>query len=78
VRLLVPLLVLAGVLALATGLLQMAFKEGEQCTEEFQCENFATLETALAGATFFSIAMMLWGIAGALVWMRKKFGENQI
>lgn len=77
-RFLVPLLVMAGVLALATGLLQMAFKEGEQCTEEFQCENFATLETALAGATFFSIAMMLWGIAGALVWMRKKFGENQI
>ena len=75
---LVPLLVMAGLLALVTGLLQMAFKEGDACTEDFQCENFATLETALAGATFFSIAMMLWGIAGALVWMRKKFDENQI
>ena len=77
-RLLVPLLVMAGLLCVAAGFMQMAFKEGDSCTEEFQCENFATLETALVGATFFSIALMLFGIAGTLVWMRRKFDENQI
>lgn len=77
-RLLVPLLVMAGVLCVATGFLQMAFKDGDACTQEFQCDDFATVETALAGATFFTIALTLWGIAGTLVWMRKKFDENQI
>lgn len=77
-RLLVPLLVMAGLLCVATGFMQMAFKEGDACTQEFECENFATVETALAGATFFSIALMLFGIAGTLVWMRRKFDENQI
>lgn len=70
-----PLLVMAGVLCLATGGLQMAFNQGDECAQEFQCENFATLDNALAGAAFFSIALMLWGIAGTLVWMRKKFDD---
>ncbi|MEK6975582.1 MAG: hypothetical protein AABY18_04480 [Candidatus Thermoplasmatota archaeon] len=74
-RLLVPLLVMAGLLSLAAGLLQMALREGSECAEQFQCDNFATLENALAGATFFSISLMLWGIAGALVWMRRKFDD---
>lgn len=77
-RILVPLLVMAGLLCVMTGFLQMASKQGEACTQEFQCENFASVETALAGATFFTIALMLWGIAGTLVWMRRKFDQNQI
>ncbi len=42
-RLLVPLLVLAGVLCLATGFLQMAFHQGAECTQEFQCGGFANV-----------------------------------
>lgn len=77
-RLLVPLLVMAGLLCVATGFLQMAFKEGDACTQQFECQNIGSVESAMAGATFFSIALMLWGIAGTLVWMRKKFDQNQI
>ena len=75
-RLLVPLLVLAGITAAATGALQMAFAQGTACTENLQCENFATLENALAGMAFYCIALMLWAIAGTLVWMRRKFEES--
>jgi hypothetical protein len=78
VRLLVPLLVLAGLLCLATGFLQMAMRDGAACTQQFDCDEFGTVENAMAGATFFSIALTLWGIAGTLVWMRRKFDENQI
>lgn len=77
-RLLVPLLVMAGVLSAATGALQMALTQGKECTEQFQCDNIATLDNALAGAAFFSIAVMLWGIAGTLAWMRKKFDDLSI
>ena len=72
-RLLVPLLVMAGLLTFATGLLQMAFHQGEECTHDFKCGDFANVENALAGMTFFSIALILWGIAGALAWMKRKF-----
>ena len=75
-RLLVPLLVMAGVLAACTGLLQMAFNSGPDCVEDFKCEKYASVDNALAGAAFFSIAVMLWGIAGTLVWMRRKFDES--
>lgn len=74
-RLLVPLLVMAGLTAAATGTLQMALKQGDACTEQLHCENFASLENALAGMAFFCIALMLWAIAGTLVWMRRKFED---
>ena len=77
-RLLGPLLVMTGLLALATGVLQMALKDGDGCAEQFQCENFATLENALAGMTWFSIALILWSIAGILAWMRHKFDDLPI
>lgn len=74
-RLLVPLLVLAGVLAACTGILQMAFQQGDACVEQLDCK-YSSVDTALAGAAFFSIAVMLWGIAGTLMWMRKKFDDS--
>lgn len=75
---LVPVLVMAGVLAAAAGALQMALKQGDECAQDFKCENWANVDNALAGAAFFSIAVMLWGIAGTLAWMRKKFDDLSI
>lgn len=75
---LVPLLVMAGVLCAATGALQMALEQGDACAQDFRCENWASVDSALAGAAFFSIAVMLWGIAGTLVWMRRKFDNLSI
>ena len=75
---LIPLLVMAGVLSACTGALQMALKQGDDCAQDFQCENWASVDNALAGAAFFSIAVMLWGIAGTLMWMRKKFDDMSI
>ena len=71
-QLLGPLLVMAGVLCIATGALQMAFHQGGECVEQFHCENAVSLQNALAGMTFFSIALILFGLAGVLRWMRRK------
>ena len=75
-KLLVPLLVMAGLLCVATGVLQVFLHKDDGCTEQFSCENSFALKNALAGMTFFSIAIILWGLAGMLTWMRKKFDST--
>lgn len=76
-RLLVPLLVMAGLLSVTMGLLVMVLKQEDTCAE-FQCASFATVETAMAGVTWFSIAFILWVIAGLLTWMRRRFDQLSI
>ena len=73
-RFLTPLLILTGVLALMTGVLQAVYhvqKETEGC-EGVTCDGVGFVEAALGGLAWFAIALFMWMLAGVLYWMRLK------
>lgn len=76
-RLLVPLLMLTGLLAATTGLFQMVARDvGSGC--EFPCQQGHQVDNALASAVWFCIAIAVWGIAGVLKWMERRFERLDI
>ena len=71
------ILVLTGLAAALTGVLQMVLRDqSEGCA--FPCSTGNQVENAIASMVWFSIAIALWIIAGLLAWMQRRFDQLSI